>query len=75
MVNSWPQRAEVENILSVCTPRSLTNVDTGMGTPDPSEKKRQSQGASLPNGEVVAFGRIDRKIPFLRPVNAAVIEL
>ncbi len=32
-------RAEGENILSVGTSRYLTNLDTGMGVPDPSGKK------------------------------------
>ncbi len=38
-------------------------------------KKENFRRTSLPNDEVVAFGRVDRKVPFLRPVNAAVIEL
>ncbi len=47
--------AEGENILSVC---SLTNMDTGMGVPDPSGKKSQDDFSA--NAEVVAFGRIDQ---------------
>ncbi len=47
----------------------------GWGCRTHQRKKDNLRGTSLPNGEVVAFGRIDRKIPFLRPVNAAVKEL
>ncbi len=52
-------RAEGESILSVLNPRSLTNMDTGMGVPDPSGKK-QSQGSFSPNCEIAAFSKIDQ---------------
>ncbi len=45
--------------LSAWTLRSLTYLDTEMGVPG-HRVKRQSQGAFLPNGEVVALSRIDR---------------
>ncbi len=39
---------EGENILSVWTPRSLTNLDTGVGMPDPSGEHDNLRRASRP---------------------------
>ncbi len=54
--------AEEGNTLSVWTLRSLTNLYTVLGVPNPLEEKDNLRG-----GGVVALSRIDRWVPCLLP--------